>query len=269
MNNHYNHPKDRRSEGKLIDELFKPEEALLRAVLFTLGGAIIGFIVLKIADAEIQTKTLFPFYCIASIAILPGVFGLHLFTRKSKNNGDVISFVALILMAHVILAPLITHYFVLPDGARKCASTTGSSVNWVDNECVYSYSGKMVDDSFNNLTKSQVRTRDNDNNIVDTTVYTGHKLDGTEYVIKIRDNKIVESTIDNILVGSQVDTKDGELLLVADRKLKAPLNGARDPKEGFCYHGNLYDVRSGFGIRDVEKAGACPPNGNYANMEDQ
>jgi len=269
MNNYYNTPKDRHIEGKLIDELFKPEAALIRAVLFTLGGTIIGFILLKIADAKIQTETLFPFYCIASVAILPGIFGLHLFTRKAKNNGEVMIFVALILMAHVILAPLITHYFVLPDAARKCASTTGSSVSWVDNECAYSYSGKMVDDSFNNLTKSQVRTRDNDNNIVDTTVYTGHKLDGTEYVIKVRDNKIVESTIDNTLVGSQVATKDGELLLVADRKLKAPLNGARDPKEGFCYHGNLYEVRSGFGIRDVEKESKCPQDGNYANMEDQ
>lgn len=251
------------------DRLFNPESVWLRAIFFTLCGTIIGFIILKIADAEIQTESLLPFYGIASIAILPGVFGLHLFTRKAKNKGDVISFVALILMAHVILVPLITHYFVIPDGARKCASTTGSSVSWVDSECVYIYSGKMVDDSLNSLRESHVKTRDNDNNIVDTTVYTGRKLDGTEYVIKVRDNKIVESTIDNSIVGYQVDTKHGELLLVADRKLKAPLNGARDPEEGFCYHGNLYKVSSGFGIRDVKKEGRCPSNGNYANMEDQ
>lgn len=250
------------------DQLFNPESAWLRAIFFTLGGTIVGFIILKIADAEIQTETLFPFYGIASIAILPGVFGLHLFTRKAKNKGDVISFVFIILATHIIFVPLITHYFVLPDGARKCAST-GSSVSWVDNECVYSYSGKMVDDSLNGLRESHVKTRDNDNNIVDTTVYTGRKLDGTEYVIKVRDNKIVESTMDNSIVGYQVDTKHGELLLVADRKLKAPLNGARDPREGFCYHGNLYEVSSGFGIRDVEKEGKCPQDGNYANMEDQ
>ena len=267
MSNYYNRPKDRHVEGKLIDELFKPEAAPLRAVLFTLGGAIIGFIILEIADTEIQTKNLFPFYCIASIAILPGVFGLHLFTRKTKNNGDVISFVALILMAHIIFAPLITHHFVLPEDARKCASTTGSSVSWVNNECVYSYSGKMVDDSFNNLRESHVKTRDDNNNVVDTTVYTGRKLDGTEYVIKVRDNKIVEATIDSNLVGYQVVTKDGELLLVADRKLKAPLNGARDPKEGFCYHGSLYEYRNS--SRSIEKAGACPSDRNYANMEEQ
>jgi hypothetical protein len=267
MNNYYNHPKDRRTEGKFIDELFKPEAALLRAVLFTLVGAIIGFIVLEIADTEIQTKTLFPFYCIASIAILPGVFGLYLFTRKAKNNDDVISYVALILMAHIIFAPLITHYFVLPEDARKCASATGSSVSWVNNECVYSYTGKMVDDSFNNLRESHVKTRDDNNNVVDTTVYTGRKLDGTEYVIKVRDNKIIESTIDNSLVGSQVYTKHGELLLVTKRKLKAPLHGARDPKEGFCYHGNLYEYRNY--SRSIEKAGACPSDRNYANMEDQ
>lgn len=217
MSNYYNRPKDRHVEGKLIDELFKPEAALLRAVLFTLGGAIIGFIILEIADTEIQTKNLFP--------------------------------------------------FVLPEDARKCASTTGSSVSWVNNECVYSYSGKMVDDSFNNLRESHVKTRDDNNNVVDTTVYTGRKLDGTEYVIKVRDNKIVEATIDSNLVGYQVVTKDGELLLVADRKLKAPLNGARDPKEGFCYHGSLYEYRNS--SRSIEKAGACPSDRNYANMEEQ
>ena len=74
MNNYCNHPKDRRTEGKFIDELFEPEAAPLRAVLFTLGGTIIGFIVLKMAAAKIQTETLLPLYCIVSIAILPGVF---------------------------------------------------------------------------------------------------------------------------------------------------------------------------------------------------
>lgn len=267
MNNCYNNPKDRRTEGKCIDELFKPESALLRAVLFTLGGTIIGFIILKMAAAKIQTETLLPLYCIVSIAILPGIFWLHLSTRKAKNSGDVIGFITLILTTHILLVPLVIQHFILPEDARKCASTTGSSVNWVNNECVYSYSGKMIDDSFNNLRESHVKTRDDNNNVVDTTVYTGRKLDGTEYVIKVRDNKIIESTIDNTIVGSHVETKHGELLLVTDRKLKAPLNGTRDPKEGFCYHGNLYEYKNF--ARNIEKVGACPADRNYANMEDQ
>lgn len=68
------------------DQLFNPESAWLRAIFFTLGGTIVGFIILKIADAEIQTETLFPFYGIASIAILPGVFGLHLYSPEKLKT---------------------------------------------------------------------------------------------------------------------------------------------------------------------------------------
>lgn len=222
----------------------------------------------------------FPHYMNANIVIILAsvlLFVVYHYVRKHRNFKVVAicAFTALFIGAPVGL------YAAQPQGFKDCVAIESREVIWRNNECVYGFSGELVDKfelvgSFKNL------ERNTDGRMVEADVYNIKDYNNQEQVIISYKGKIISTSMeDKNIIGAEVVTSMSSdypypqrLEVTHSHQLFSLLHKSWVPSFGICYHGRLYKpdqevTEAGLLPHRMEYVTSCGKLENYANMEDQ
>jgi hypothetical protein len=214
---------------------------------------------------------------VVALFIIFGLYNLTSFVRP-KNVGNILAI--LVFAAHVVGVPLVIAHLFVPPAMSSCAAQNNMSLAWRDGECVYHYNGTMIDNKYDLLETKNKVTRDGDKTYSDT-VYVVRDLNDRTGEITTRDGIVTDTTFeDKSVIGKPArnvkDTSklgDKETVEVrVNRDLTAPLDGARNPMDGFCFDGNLYKtedkiIETEMFQENVYNVGTCTQDDNYATMK--
>lgn len=260
-----------------IDEL-SPVQVFFFVTL--IGGAINLLLWWISVSGIYQWIMVMPIVLIVNVVALFIIFGLYNLTSfvRPKIVSNILA--TLVFATHVVGVPLATAHLFIPPAMSSCAAQNNMSLAWRDGECVYHYNGTMIDNKYDLLETKNKVTRDGDKTYSDV-VYVVRDLHDRTGEITTRDGVVTDTTFDDkSIVGKpasnvkhSVKLGDKETVEVrVNRDLTAPLDGARNPMDGFCYNGNLYKkeekaIESGMFQADVYNVGTCTQDDNYATMK--
>ena len=214
---------------------------------------------------------------VVALFIIFGLYNLTSFVRP-KIVSNILAI--LVFATHVVGVPLATAHLFIPPAMSSCAAQNNMSLAWRDGECVYHYNGTMIDNKYDLLETKNKVTRDGDKTYSDT-VYVVRDLNDRTGEITTRDGIVTDTTFeDKSVIGKPAhnvkDTSklgDKETVEVrVNRDLTAPLDGARNPMDGFCFDGNLYKtedkiIETEMFQENVYNVGTCTQDDNYATMK--
>lgn len=247
----------------------------------TLIGGAINLLLWWISVSGIyQWIMVMPIVLIVNVVALFIIFGLYnlTFFVRPKIVSNILAI--LVFATHVVGVPLATAHLFIPPAMSSCAAQNNMSLAWRDGECVYHYNGTMIDNKYDLLETKNKVTRDGDKTYSDV-VYVVRDLHDRTGEITTRDGVVTDTTFeDKSIVGKpassvkhSVKLGDKETVEVrVNRDLTAPLDGARNPMDGFCYDGNLYKkeekaIDPGMFQANVYNVGTCTQDDNYATMK--
>jgi hypothetical protein len=227
-----------------------------------------------------QWNMLFPVFLGVNIVALFIIFGFYNLTSfvRPKKVGNILA--TLVFATHVVGVPLAIAHLFIPPAMSSCAAQNNMSLAWRDDECVYHYNGTMIDNKYDLLETKNKVTRDGDKTYSDT-VYVVRDLNDRTGEITTRDGIVTDTTFDDkSVIGKpasnvkhSVKSGDKETVEVrVNRDLTAPLDGARNPMDGFCFDGNLYKKEEKAIDPEMYQAnmynvGTCTQDDNYAMMK--
>lgn len=258
----------------------------------TLAGGVINFVLWRVGFTGLRYNPhsqgyytwtmLLPIATTVNVVALFIIFGLYNLTSfvRPKKVGNILAI--LVFAAHVVGVPLATAHLFIPPAMSSCAAQNNKALAWRDGECVYHYNGTMIDNKYDLLETKNKVTRDGDKTYSDT-VYVVRDLHERTGEITTRDNIVTDTTFDDkSVIGkpaysaiNSVELRDRDKRTVevrVNRDLTAPLDGARNPMDGFCFDGNLYKkeekaIDPEMFQANVYNVGTCTQDDNYAMMK--
>lgn len=214
---------------------------------------------------------------VVALFIIFGLYNLTSFVRPKKVSNILAT---LVFATHVVGVPLVIAHLFIPPAMSSCAAQNNMSLAWRDDECVYHYNGTMIDNKYDLLETKNKVTRDGDKTYSDT-VYVVRDLNDRTGEITTRDGIVTDTTFeDKSVIGKPArnvkhtsklgDKKTVEIRV--NRDLTAPLDGARNPMDGFCFDGNLYKkeekaIDPEMFQANMYNVGTCTQDDNYAMMK--
>lgn len=222
----------------------------------------------------------FPRYMNANIVIILAsvlLFVVYHYVRKHRD----FKIVAISAFAALFIGAPVGLYAAQPQGFKDCVAIESREVIWHNNECVYGFSGELVD-KFELVGSFKRLERNTDGRMVEADVYNIKDYNNQEQVIISYKGKIISTSMeDKNIVGAEIETSmssgypySQRLEVTHSHQLSSPLFKSWVPSFGICYHGRLYKpdqevTEAGLLPHRMEYVTSCGKLENYANMEDQ
>ena len=221
----------------------------------------------------------FPHYMTANIVIIlvsVVLFVVYHYVRKHRH----FKAVAICVFTVLFIGVPVGVYTAQPQGFKDCVAIDSSEVIWRNNECVYGFSGELVD-KFELVGSFKHLERNTDGRMVEADVYNIKDYNNQEQVIISYKGKIILTSMEdkNIIGGEVITSMSSDypypksLEVAHSHQLFSLLHRSWVPSFGICYHGRLYKpdqevTEAGLLPHRMEYVTSCSKLENYTNMED-
>lgn len=222
----------------------------------------------------------FPHYMNANIVIILAsvlLFVVYHYVRKHRN----FKVVAICAFTALFIGVPLGVYNAQPQGFKDCVAIESREVIWHNNECVYGFSGELVD-KFELVGSFKRLERNTDGRMVEADVHNIKDYNNQEQVIISYKGKVISTSMgDKNIVGAEVVTSmssgypySQRLEVTHSHQLFSLLHKSWVPSFGICYHGRFYKpyqevIEAGFLPYRITYVTSCSKLENYVNMEDQ